>query len=61
MWLLIGSAANLKPKILGSLPLNIQYPVTDRNYVITRVLVTVFTLSFQNKEGIKTDIFPLVF
>lgn len=61
MWLLIGSATNLQPKLLGSLLLNIQYPVMDRNYVRTRALVTVVILIFQNKEGIKTNIFPLLF
>lgn len=61
MWLLIGSAAKLQPKLLGSLSLNIQYPVMDQNCVITRVLITVVILIFQNKEGIKTNIFLPLF
>lgn len=61
MWLLIGLAANLQPKLLGSLPLNIQYSVVDGNYMITRVLVTVAILIFQKKKGIKINIFPLLF
>lgn len=61
MWLLIKcSAANLWPKLLGYLSWNMQYLVRDQNCLVTRVLVTVVILIFQNKGDIKTKTFPLL-